>query len=70
VDKPETGRTGAHIAAAPETALEIPTATLNDEAMRSMIDEWLVPAMVEDFLRIKLDVPTSVNRQHNGDQPL
>jgi hypothetical protein len=36
------------------TDLRVPDTLLSDEALRFIIDEWLIPAMLEDFLRTKI----------------
>lgn len=46
------------------TSLEIRSSCPSDNAMRRIIDEWLVPRLVEEFIRSC----NSEEESHNGDQ--
>ena len=50
----------------PETALEIPTTVISDAAIKGLIDESVVPALVEKFIREKCPLPAE--QTHNGQQ--
>lgn len=50
-----------------ETELQVSSAAIGDEALRRFIDEWLVPTMVDQYVREKLG---AVKDEHNGNQPL
>jgi hypothetical protein len=60
-------RRGCNRFDAERQALEVPPATFGDEALRRFIDEWLVPTMVDRYVREKL---AAVKDEHNGNQPL
>jgi len=50
-----------------DPALEIPGTVISDAALRRLIDESIVPALVEKFLQDKHSSPTE--KSHNGQQP-
>ena len=50
-----------------ETDLGVSSTVIGDEALRRFIDEWLVPTMVDRYVREKLG---AVKDEHNGNQPL
>jgi hypothetical protein len=43
---------------------------LPDEIVRRVIDDSIVPALVEKYLREKKIVPGTKNQPHNEEQPL
>jgi len=45
--------------------LRVSSTLFPDEAIRLIIDEWLVPAMLNDFLQTKI-LRTDVEQGHNG----
>ncbi len=55
----------AHIA---EPDLIIPAETFDEETVRRLIDECLVPVLVEQFLRNKNLIPESSEREDNNAQ--
>jgi hypothetical protein len=52
-----------------EPVLRISATLFSDEAVRHLIDEWIAPALVEEFLRAKNILTDSTERNHTGDQP-
>ena len=48
--------------------LLIPAALFGDPAVRQIVDECIVPALVEEFIRLKLTSSKSSEQSHNGDQ--
>jgi hypothetical protein len=46
--------------------LHISGALLSDEALRFIIDEWLIPCLLEEFLRTKI-LRTRAEQEHNGE---
>ncbi len=40
----------------------------NEETVRCLVDEWIVPALVEEFLRNKNLIPESNEREDNNAQ--
>jgi len=50
-----------------DPALDIPSSIISDAALRGLIDESIVPALVEKFLQDKCSPPTE--KSHNGQQP-
>jgi hypothetical protein len=58
------GQSKENVESRPATSVQISSSFPSDEAIRRIIDEWLVPRLVEDFIR-------SCNFQeeaHNGEQ--
>lgn len=51
-----------------ETRLTVAPGVLPDETVRRIIDDCLVPAMVETFLYRKQTASNQEERQHNGKQ--
>jgi len=39
--------------------LKIPSTLFNDEAIQHLIDDWVVPALVDEFLRCHNKLPSS-----------
>ena len=50
------------------TDLHLAGALPSDEALRVIIDEWLIPAMLDEFLRTKILRP-GVEQGHSGSEP-
>jgi hypothetical protein len=50
-----------------DPALEIPSSVISDAALRGLIDESIVPALMEKFVQEKCSLPTG--QSHNGPQP-
>jgi hypothetical protein len=50
-----------------DPALEIPSSVISGAALRGLIDESIVPALVERFVQEKCSLPTE--QPHNGQQP-
>lgn len=48
-----------------DTALAVSDLLLCDEALRGLIDDWIVPALVEQFLGDKKALPDSSEEGHN-----
>jgi hypothetical protein len=48
-----------------QTDLRVSGIFLSDEAVRLIVDEWLIPAMLDDFLRTKI-LRTEAEQGHNG----
>jgi hypothetical protein len=49
----------------PHPDLKIPAAFFDDETLRYLIDEWIVPALVEEFLRCHNKLPsTDTSKDH------
>jgi hypothetical protein len=50
--------------------LKIPATLFDDETIRHLIDEWIVPALVEEFLQCHNEHPSSdSSKSDDGDQP-
>ncbi len=68
-----SGRTparGKDPATASEPDLKIPATLFDDETTRRLIDEWIVPALVEEFLQCHNKQPSSdSSKSDDGDQP-
>jgi hypothetical protein len=57
-------------AAASEPDMKIPASLFDDETARRLIDEWIVPALVEEFLQCHNKQPSSdSSKSDDGDQP-
>ncbi len=53
-----------------EPNLEIPATLLDAETVRRLIDAWIIPALVEEFLRCHNELPTWDSwKTDKGDQP-
>ena len=52
-----------------ETKLEITVGTFSNEAVLHLIDDSIVPAMVEQFLQSRMDLRAAAERGHNVGQP-
>jgi hypothetical protein len=50
-----------------DPALEIPSGVISGIALRGLIDESIVPALVEKFVQETCSLPTE--QPHNGQQP-
>jgi len=50
-----------------DPTLEVPSTLISDAALRGIIDDTIVPALVEKFLQDKHSSPTE--KSHNGQQP-
>jgi hypothetical protein len=48
-----------------ETALVLSDLALSDEALRGLIDDWMVPALVEHFFSSERTFPESLEKGHN-----
>jgi len=61
---------GKKSASASDPDLTIPATLIGDETVRRLIDDWIVPALVEEFLQCNNKQPSS-GSSHNddGDQP-
>jgi hypothetical protein len=49
----------------PEPTLEIAIGTFSKEMVLQLIDDWIVPALVEKFLRSRMNLPEAIRREHN-----
>jgi hypothetical protein len=52
----------------PEPKLEISAGTFSEEALLHFAENCIVPALVEQFLRARFNLPGSIRREHNVDQ--
>jgi hypothetical protein len=52
-----------------EPKLEIPIGTFSRKVVLHLVNESIVPALVEEFLRSKVDLPVPAGRDHNVSQP-
>jgi hypothetical protein len=50
-----------------DPTLEVPSTVISDAAIRGLIDDSIVPALVEKFVQEKCSFPTE--KSHNGQQP-
>lgn len=48
--------------------LSIPAALFGDPVVRQILDECILPALVEEFIRLKLTSSKSSGQSHNGDR--
>jgi hypothetical protein len=64
VDKPNSARASEERHKPRD--LQISGSLLSDEALRVIIDEWLIPAMLDDFVRTKI-LRREVEEGHNGE---
>lgn len=53
-----------------QARLQIPSACLPDDVVRCIIDEYLVPTLVQEFLRSKKSLSASEEEMHNGNRLL
>jgi hypothetical protein len=49
----------------PESKLEITGETFSNEAVHRFVNDCIVPALVDHFLRARLDLPGPIGREHN-----
>ncbi len=47
------------------THLMVSPATFGEDAIQGLIDDWIVPALVEQFLRSKKVLPDPSREEHN-----
>jgi hypothetical protein len=52
-----------------QTILDISPALFSDDAVHRIIDEWLVPALVDQFLRSPKNHHPAQDSGHNRDSP-
>jgi hypothetical protein len=52
----------------PEPKLEIATETFSKELVLQLVDDCIVPALVDEFLRRRMNLPDLSGREHNVDQ--
>ena len=52
----------------PEPKLEITAGTFSQEMVVQLVDDLIVPALVEEFLRSRMNLPASPGCEHNVDQ--
>ena len=55
-----------HPKAASDAGLEVSPTALGDETLLGLIDEWLIPAMVNRYIHERLEAAL---QEHNGRQP-
>ena len=48
-----------------DTTLVLSSDVLADQAVRGIIDDWLVPSLVEQFLRDQMELSDSSQEDHN-----
>jgi hypothetical protein len=60
----KTGRRARHSPERPDTTLVVSDLALSDEAVGGVIDDWIVPALVERFLNVR-PLPDSSEEGHN-----
>jgi hypothetical protein len=51
-----------------EPELKIDTTIFSKRIVLQLADHWIVPALVEEFLRSKRALPESARREHNENQ--
>jgi len=51
-----------------DTALALSEHELSDQTVRGLIDDWIVPALVERFLSSKKSLSEATQERHNQDQ--
>lgn len=51
-----------------QVSVQIASSCLPDEVVRGIIDDWVVPVMLDQFLRKKKNLRLSEEQMHNGDQ--
>lgn len=61
------GKSNAGVRAEPR--LEIAAGTFLDEALLQLVEDCVVPTLVERFLRQRVNLPELVTCEHNVDQP-
>ena len=52
-----------------EPKLNITPGVFSNEVVLQLVDHWIAPALVEEFLRSRMNLPESIERDHNVDQP-
>jgi hypothetical protein len=52
----------------PEPTLNIAPGTFSKEVVLQLVDHWIAPALVEEFLRSRMSLPESIQRPHNENQ--
>ena len=48
-----------------DTGLSVSAQQFSEESIRGLIDDWLVPSLVEQFLRDKMELSDSSQEGHN-----
>ena len=48
-----------------DTDLSVSAQQFSEKAIRGLIDDWLVPSLVEQFLRDKMELSDSSQEDHN-----
>ena len=51
-----------------ETKLNIVPGIFSNEVVLQLVDHWIAPALVEEFLRSRISLPESINPEHNENQ--
>jgi hypothetical protein len=49
----------------PEPKLEIVIGTFSKGMVLQLVDDWIVPALVEKFMRSRTNLPEAIRREHN-----
>jgi hypothetical protein len=52
-----------------DSKLEVVGSVFPQQTVLRLVDELIVPALVEEFLRRKMNLPVPPNRDHNVGQP-
>lgn len=48
-----------------DAKLDVTSAALPQDSVKRLVDDWIVPALVEKFVRSRMDLPVSPNLDHN-----
>jgi hypothetical protein len=51
-----------------EPKLNIDAAIFSKEVVLQLVDHWIAPALVEEFLRSRMNLPESISGKHNENQ--
>ena len=52
-----------------EPELVISGGIFSQKVLFELVDDWIVPTLVEEFLRIKMNLPDPADAAHNETQP-
>ena len=51
-----------------EPKLNIAPAIFSKEVVLQLVDHWIAPTLVEEFLRSRMNLPESISPEHNENQ--
>jgi hypothetical protein len=51
-----------------EPKLNITPGVFSNEVVLQLVDHWIAPALVEELLRSRMNLPESISPEHNENQ--